>query len=93
MSQKITKLIISFVVTTLFGLAAKQNINGLALDFLWIPYLSFATALSIQFFDLLVDYIDFDRINKLKEENQVIYTVALSILSAGFAIAIAIFLK
>jgi len=90
---KITTLIATYILVFIIGFVAKLQLNGYPLDFLWIVYLPFATSVSIITFDLINKTIDFDLINQFKEENKAVYTVALAILSAGFAIATAIFLK
>ncbi len=62
-------------------------------NFVWIIFLPIATVANTLFFDLLLGMVDFDGIKKLKETDKGIQTVALTILSAGFAIGTAIFLK
>jgi hypothetical protein len=93
MTNKLKNIILTYLLVFVIGTLANIEINGFSLDFLWIVYLPIATHISIIMFDLLSDYINFDLLRSFKQENQAIYTISLSILSAGFAIATAIFLK
>lgn len=95
MSNKILPLTLSYIATILIGIVAKQSLFGLSLDFLWIAFLPLATFVSLSTFDLLLSNVDFTKetLSKLTEEERAVYTLAISILSAGFAVALAIFLR
>jgi hypothetical protein len=93
MTNKIKNIALTYLALFVFGYLAKREVFDISLDFLWIIYLPIATYISIVTFDLLTNYIDFESMNKLKEDHKGQYIIALSILSAGFAIATAIFLK
>lgn len=93
MTSKIKNIVLTYILLFVFGFLAKREIFDISLDFLWIIYLPIATYISIVTFDLLTNYIDFEAMDKLKEDHKGQYIIALSILSAGFAIATAIFLK
>jgi hypothetical protein len=93
MTNKIKNIVLTYLALFVFGYLAKREIFNISLDFLWIIYLPIATYISIVTFDLLTNYVDFEAMSKLKEDHKGQYVIALSILSAGFAIATAIFLK
>jgi hypothetical protein len=93
MTNKIKNIALTYLLLFVFGFFAKREFFGISLDFLWIIYLPIATYISIITFDLLTNYIDFESMDKLKEDHKGQYIIALSILSAGFAVATAIFLK
>lgn len=59
----------------------------------WIVYLPFATAANVLLFDELIHAIDFGEIHKSEGTSKSLYVLALTILSAGFAIATAVFLR
>jgi hypothetical protein len=95
MLKKLTTLTLSYLATIALGFIAKTSIAGISLDFLWIAFLPLATFVSLTTFDLLLNNVDFTKetLNNLPEQHKSVYTIALAILSAGFAIALAIFLR
>jgi hypothetical protein len=93
MTNKLKNIALTYLLLFVFGYLAKREVFGVNLDFLWIVYLPIATYISIITFDMLTNYIDFETIHDLKQEHKASYTVALAILSAGFAVATAIFMR
>lgn len=94
----IAQIFILYFLSALLAILANYKINGFGLvdytmDFLWLAYLPISTAACILTFDMLLEIINFEEIESLKEENKVVYILALCVLSAGFAIATSIFLK
>lgn len=85
--QLISKIAILYVLAFVADYFAKQY------NFVWIIFLPIATAANTLFFDLLLGMVDFDDIKLLKGSDKGIHLAALTVLSAGFAIATAIFLK
>jgi hypothetical protein len=60
---------------------------------LWTIFLPVATATCIRIFDFLLPELDFQNMDKLTPEGKNMHILALAIISAGMAIAVAIFLK
>ncbi len=87
-TQTILKIIIFYILAFGCQFLAERIYLGF-----WIVYLPLATAANVLFFDELVKVISFDDIPKMEGTNKYLYILALSVLSAGFAIATAIFLK
>ena len=85
--QLISRTLILYALAFVADYFAKQY------NFVWIIFLPIATAANTLFFDLLLGMVDFSVIKTLKDSEKGIYLVALTTLSAGFAIATAIFLK
>jgi Na+/melibiose symporter-like transporter len=94
----IAQILILYVLSAILAFLANYTIRisesvSYTLDFLWLAYLPISTAACILTFDMLLEIVDFDEMESLKEENRVVYVLALCVLSAGFAIATSIFLK
>ena len=91
------KIFYYYLATFLLGFCAKRNFVWMdftfTFEFLWIVYLPFATAATVSTFDFLMDTIDFEDLKDIKDNHKYQYSISLAILSAGFAIASAIFLK
>jgi hypothetical protein len=88
-----TNLLIKTVVLYALAFLADYVANIYNFKFAWLVFLPIATAANTLFFDLLLGHVDFSSINNLKDSDRGIHTVALTVLSAGFAIATAIFFK
>ena len=85
--KNITKIVIFYSFGLILEIFARQY------NFLWSIYLPVATAGNVLLFDELVQFIDFEDIKHLDQNGKNFYILALTVLSAGFAIATAIFLK
>jgi hypothetical protein len=84
---KIIQSVALYAAAYLIELLAKEQ------AFFWILFLPVATAAVIATFDLIMRIVDLDEIATLKDQNKYIYIVGICILSAGFAVATALFLK
>jgi hypothetical protein len=82
-----------FKIVVLYALAFCFEFLAGFQPFFWTIYLPLATAANVLVFDILVQAIDFDEIHKAEGLNKSVYITALTILSAGFAIATAVFLR
>ena len=61
--------------------------------FFWNLYLPVVVAANIMLFDELLKVINWKEIKELKDTNKYLYILSLAVLSAGFAIATATFMK
>jgi hypothetical protein len=61
--------------------------------FFWSVYLPVVVAANVLLFDETLKIIDLDEIKTLKDTNKYLYILSICVLSAGFAIAMAIFMK
>lgn len=66
-----------------------QNIS----NFFWSIYLPLIVAANVLLFDEILHIIDLNEIKALKDTNKYLYILSVAIISAGFAIAMAIFMK
>ncbi len=87
MIYKIIQVTTLYVAAYLIELLAKEQ------SFFWILFLPVATAAVLTTFDLLMGIVDLEEIKILKDQNKYVYIVGVCILSAGFAVATALFLK
>jgi hypothetical protein len=62
-------------------------------NFFWSIYLPLIVAASVLLFDEVLQIIDLNEIKTLKDNNKYLYILSLAVISAGFAIAMAIFMK
>jgi hypothetical protein len=61
--------------------------------FFWSIYLPVIVAASVLLFDETLKIIDLNEIKTLKDTNKYLYILSISVISAGFAVAMAIFMK
>jgi hypothetical protein len=62
-------------------------------SFFWAIYLPVIIAASVLLFDETLKIIDLNEIKTLKDTNKYLYILSICVLSAGFAVAMAIFMK
>ena len=62
-------------------------------SFFWSVYLPLIVGANVLLFDEILQIIDLNEIKQLKDTNKYLYILSLAIISAGFAIAMAIFIK
>jgi hypothetical protein len=62
-------------------------------NFFWSVYLPLIVGANVLLFDEILKIIDLNEIKTLKDTNKYLYILSVSIISAGFAIAMAIFMK
>jgi hypothetical protein len=61
--------------------------------FFWSIYLPLIVGANVLLFDEILKIIDLNEIKQLKDTNKYLYILSLAVISAGFAIAMAIFMK
>jgi hypothetical protein len=66
-----------------------QNLN----NFFWSIYLPLIVAANVMLFDEILHIIDWSEIKTLKDTNKYLYILSIAVISAGFAVAMAIFMK
>ena len=62
-------------------------------SFFWSIYLPLIVAANVLLFDEILRIIDLNEINQLKDTNKYLYILSIAVISAGFTIAMAIFMK
>jgi hypothetical protein len=77
----------------LYILAFAADRLAMQYTFFWIIFLPIATAANTLLFDLMLGMVDFSTIKSMGDTDRGIQTVAITILSAGFAVGTAIFLR
>lgn len=87
MPFKILQVVVLYASAYIIELLAKEQ------SFFWILFLPVATAAVLTTFDLLMGIVDLEEIKLLKDQNKYLYILGVCILSAGFAVATALFLK
>lgn len=85
--DKITTQFCLYGAAAVLAYLAKLTVYGISLNFLWLIFLPITTAAIVYTYDTIIEIIDF------KDDNMVNRELVLAILSAGFAIALAIFYK
>jgi hypothetical protein len=88
-----TSIPLLYVIAFVLSYFAKRTFLDIDFGFLWLIYLPIATAAVVTTFDYIMDTFDFEEIKTLKDNNRYLYSLSLAVLSAGFAIATAIFMK
>jgi hypothetical protein len=62
-------------------------------SFFWSIYLPLVVSANVLLFDEILQIIDLNEIKELKDTNKYLYILSIAVISAGFAIAMAIFMK
>jgi hypothetical protein len=62
-------------------------------NFFWSIYLPLIVAANVLLFDEILKIIDLNEIKQLKDTSKYLYILSLAVISAGFAVAMAIFMK
>ena len=86
------KIYVQILILYVFAFGAELLAQNFS-NFFWSIYLPLIVAANVLLFDEILQIIDLSEIKQLKDINKYLYILSIAVISAGFAVAMAIFMK